>query len=591
MFLEHIDSPKDLRKLRPKDLSVLADETRAVLIDKLSNTGGHVASNLGVVELTVALHYVFDSPRDKIVWDVSHQCYPHKILTGRRQAYADPAHHRDVTGFTNPKESEHDFFTIGHTATSISLALGLAKGRDVCFRHENVVAVIGDGALSGGEAYEGLNTAGEYGGNLIIILNDNEQSVAENHGGLYRGLKALRDSEGTCGDNLFRALGLDYRYLGDGHDVEKLVRELTRVKDIDHPIVLHVRTVKGKGLPYAEADRENWHSGSPFFKESGVPKNGYPVYDTTVHDSLVDLLERDERAVVLTAGTPRAMGFVGEERALWEKRGRFVDVAIAEENATAMASGIAKAGGTAVFGVYAPFLQRAYDQISHDLCLNDNPATILVLLPGVFGMRSNTHLGLCDVQMLTHVPNLRYLCPATKEEYLQMFRYATTQREHPVAIRVPVKFVSGGEEDTTDYSLENRAQVVRRGKTAAIVAVGSLIPTALLAADAYREAFGEDVTVINPRFLSGVDEPLLSALEADHSLIVTLEDGELDGGYGQRIASFCGMSGMRVKNLGISKAFHSDFDPKTLLRENGISAERIFELLREERSNHKGELR
>ena len=584
MFLEHIDSPRDIHQLQKEDLPALVDETRAVLIDKLSNTGGHVASNLGVVELTVALHYVFDSPRDKIVWDVSHQCYPHKILTGRKQAYSDPAHYRDVTGFTNPKESEHDLFTIGHTATSISLALGLAKGRDVFGRHENVIAVIGDGALSGGEAYEGLNCAGEYGGNLIVILNDNEQSVAENHGGLYRGLKALRDSRGTCGDNLFRALGLDYRYLEDGHDVRKLTALFESVKDIDHPIVLHIHTVKGKGLPYAEADRENWHSGSPFFKESGIPKNGYPVYDTTVHDSLVDLLERDEHAVVLTAGTPRAMGFVDGERDAWERNGRFVDVAIAEENAMTMASGIAKAGGTAVFGVYAPFLQRAYDQTSHDVCLNNNPATILVLLPGVFGMRSNTHLGLCDIQMLTHIPNLVYLCPATKEEYLAMFRYATTQREHPVAIRVPPRFVSGGVEDTTDYSVMNRAQVIRSGRTAAIIAVGSLIPMALEAADAYRAAFGEDVTVISPRFLTGVDEPLLTSLRRDHALVVTLEDGELDGGYGQRIASFYGMNGIRVKNLGISKAFHSDFDPKTLLKENGISPEQILELLKEARS-------
>lgn len=584
MFLEHIDSPRDIHQLQKEDLPALVDETRAVLIDKLSNTGGHVASNLGVVELTVALHYVFDSPRDKIVWDVSHQCYPHKILTGRKQAYSDPAHYRDVTGFTNPKESEHDLFTIGHTATSISLALGLAKGRDVFGRHENVIAVIGDGALSGGEAYEGLNCAGEYGGNLIVILNDNEQSVAENHGGLYRGLKALRDSRGICGDNLFRALGLDYRYLEDGHDVRKLTALFESVKDIDHPIVLHIHTVKGKGLPYAEADKENWHSGSPFFKESGIPKNGYPVYDTTVHDSLVDLLKRDEHAVVLTAGTPRAMGFVDGERDAWERNGRFVDVAIAEENAMTMASGIAKAGGTAVFGVYAPFLQRAYDQTSHDVCLNNNPATILVLLPGVFGMRSNTHLGLCDIQMLTHIPNLVYLCPATKEEYLAMFRYATTQREHPVAIRVPPRFVSGGVEDTTDYSVMNRAQVIRSGRTAAIIAVGSLIPMALEAADAYRETFGEDVTVISPRFLTGVDEPLLTSLRRDHALVVTLEDGELDGGYGQRIASFYGMNGIRVKNLGISKAFHSDFDPKTLLKENGISPEQILELLKEARS-------
>lgn len=590
MYLEHVNSPKDIKKLRMEDLEVLAAETREALINKLSNTGGHVASNLGVVELTVALHYVFDSPRDKIVWDVSHQCYPHKILTGRKAAYLDPAHFRDVTGFTNPKESEHDLFTIGHTATSVSLALGLAKGRDVRGTHENVIAVIGDGSLSGGEAYEGLNYAGEYGKNLIVVLNDNEQSVAENHGGLYAGLRKLRESGGAHPDNLFKALGLDYRYLEAGHDTKQLALLFESVRDIDHPIVLHIHTVKGKGLAYAEADKENWHSGSPFFRETGVPKNGYPVYDTTVHDSLVDLIERDDKAVVLTAGTPRALGFVGSERDALEKQGRFVDVAIAEENAMAMASGIAKAGGTAVFGVYAPFLQRAYDQTSHDLCLNDNPATILVLLAGAFGMKSNTHLGLCDIQMLTHIPNLVYLCPATKEEYLQMFRYATSQKEHPIAIRVPVRFVESGMEDNTDYSVTNRAQVIRKGKTAAIIAVGSLIPMALRAADAYRAAYGEDITVISPRFLTGVDEPLLTSLIPDHSLVITLEDGELDGGYGQRIASFYGMSGMRVKNLGISRAFHTDFNADQLLAENGISLENLSALLKEARFfNIKGE--
>lgn len=581
MYLEHINGPEDVKKLQIDQLQDLADEVRQALIFKLSHTGGHVASNLGVVELTVALHYVFSSPRDKIVWDVSHQSYPHKILTGRRQAYTDPAHFREVTGFTNPNESIHDLFTIGHTATSVSLCLGLAKARDTFGGTENVVAIIGDGAMSGGEAYEALNFAGEYGKNLIVILNDNDQSVAENHGGLYRVLKELRETRGESPDNLFKGLGLEYRYLEDGHDVPKLVQLLQSVKDIDHPVVLHVHTVKGKGLPYTEQKKEEWHSGAPFNPEDGTPKNGYPVYDTTVYDSLVDLLRRDEHAVVLTAGTPRALGFVGEDRAAWEHTGRFVDVGIAEENAMAMASGIARYGGTAVFGVYAPFLQRTYDQLSHDLCLNDNPATILVLLPGAFGMKSNTHLGLCDIQMLSHVPNLQYLTPAYREEYQQMFRYATAQKDHPIAIRVPVRFISCGEADTTDYALTNRAKVMQRGRDAAIIATGSLIPMAMETARAYREATGRDITVINPVFLTGTDDDLLEALKSDHRLVITIEDGEAESGYGQKIAAWYGMSGMKVQVLGITKTFHSNFNAEELLDACGISVPRLLSLINE----------
>lgn len=578
-ILDTINGPEDIKKLSLDELPTLAEETRAALISKLSNTGGHVASNLGVVEMTVALHYVFSSPRDKIVWDVSHQCYPHKILTGRKDAYLDPAHYRDVTGFTNPLESEHDLFTIGHTATSIPLALGLAKGRDVHGGKENVIAIIGDGAMSGGEAYEGLNYAGEYGRNLIIILNDNEQSVAENHGGLYTKLKELRESGGACVDNVFRGLNLDYRYLEDGHDLLQLVALFESVRDIDHPIVLHIHTIKGKGLPYAEQDREEWHSGSPFRIADGVPKNGYPVYDTTVYDSLVDLLERDEHALVLTAGTPRALGFVGEARARWAATGRFVDVGIAEESAVAMASGIAAYGGTAVFGVYAPFLQRAYDQLSHDLCLNNNPATILVLLPGAYGMKSNTHLGLCDIQMLAHIPNMVYLTPAYKEEYQQMLRYATTQKKHPVAIRVPVRFIASGIPDNTDYSRLNKAHVLQKGSGAALIAVGSLIPKALDIAEEYRQTTGKQLTVINPRYLTGVDEELLDSLKADHSCVITLEDGEADSGYGSRIAAYYGAATMKVHTLGVSKAFHSNFNADVLLAENGISAQNIIALI------------
>lgn len=580
MYLERVGCPADLKSLRPDQLPDLCGEVRALLIQKLSETGGHVGSNLGVVELAVALHYVFESPKDKIVWDVSHQSYAHKILTGRRDAYADPSKYKEVNGFSDPRESVHDLFRIGHTSTSLPLALGLAKSRDTFGGTENIIAVTGDGALSGGEAFEGFDLAGEYGKNLIVVLNDNDQSVAENHGALYTKLRELRETDGLCPDNPFRALGFEYRYCGDGNDVNALVRLFSDVRGTDHPVLLHLRTVKGKGLPYAEQDRENWHSAGPFRISDGAPKNGPPRYDTTVHDSLAELLARDPHAVILTPGTPRALGFVGEERQKWEDAGRFLDVGIAEACAVTAAAGIARYGGTAVVGVYAPFLQRAYDQLSHDLCLNRAPATILVLLPGAYGMKSDTHLGLCDIPMLSHIPNLVYLSPATKDEYRRMLEYATTQKEHPTAIRVPVRFADGIPDDPQDYRVLNRARVLRRGSGTALIAVGSLIPVALATADAYRKETGTDLTVINPVFLTGTDDRLLDGLAGDHSLVITLEDGERDCGYGQKIASFYGASKMNVVNLGVSKAFHSDFSAEQLLAENGISAEQILDRIR-----------
>ena len=576
MYLETINSPADIKKLEVSRLQTLADETRAALINKLSKAGGHQGPNLGVVELTVAFHYVFDSPKDKIVFDVSHQCYPHKILTGRKEAYLDDAHFGDVTGYTNPNESEHDMFIVGHTSTSVSLALGLAKGRDLNGRSENIIALIGDGSLSGGEALEALDYAGEYDKNLIIIVNDNDQSIAENHGGLYKTLKNLRESNGTAEDNLFRAMGLDYRYLEDGHDTAKLVELFESVKDIDHPIVLHIHTIKGKGLPYAEKDRERWHAGGPFHIEDGSPVYPYQRGENVVFNCLKELLDTNENAVVLNAATPMSMGFVQGVREEYVSRGQFIDVGIAEENAVAMTSGIAKNGGTAVFGTFAPFFQRTYDQMSHDVCLNDSPATFLILIPGVYGMNSNTHIALCDIQMFAHIPNLIYLAPASNEEFAQMFRYATTQKKHPVAIRVVGNLKSTGVTDNTDYStLKNKVE--RSGSKAALIAVGGLVPMALEVADKVKEQTGTDITVINPRFVSGVDEELLISLQADHNLIITIEDGELMGGYGQNIAVFYGDSDMRVRCHGISKAFHTEFKADELLASHGISVDKLTE--------------
>lgn len=581
MYLEKINGPEDIKKLHLEELKVLADETRSALINKISKAGGHSGPNLGIVEVTVALHYVFNSPKDKIVFDVSHQCYPHKILTGRKEAFLEEKHFNDVSGYTNPLESKHDIFTIGHTSTSISLALGLAKGRDVNKSNENVIAIIGDGSLSGGEALEGLDYSGEYNKNLIIIANDNDQSIADNHGGLYKSLRELRETNGESTNNIFKSFGLDYRYLEDGHDIQKLVELFQSVKGINHPIVLHIHTIKGKGLPYAEANRENWHAGGPFNVEDGSPKYPFEGGEDVVADSIKNLMDKNPKAVVVNAATPMGLGMVKGVREEYEKRGQFIDVGIAEENAMAMISGISRNGGTAVFGTFAPFLQRTYDQLSHDLCLNDNPATILVLSPGVYGMNSNTHIALCDIQEFAHVPNLIYLAPASTEEYKKMFEFSTTQKEHPIAIRVPGNMVSSGIEDNTDYSKYNKNKVMQKGSKVALFAVGILVPMAMEIAKKVKEAIGLDITVVNPLFLTGLDEELLNDLKENHNLVITIEDGELMGGYGQNIASFYGDTNMKVKNYGISKAFHTDFEAEKLLDENGISANKISKVIKE----------
>lgn len=469
-------------------------------------------------------------------------------------------------------------FKIGHTSTSVSLALGLAKGRDLTGGTENIIAVIGDGSLSGSEALEALDYAGEYDKNLIIIVNDNDQSIAENHGGLYKTLRKLRENNGKAENNFFKSLGLEYHYLDDGHDTAKLVELFESVKGTDHPVVLHIHTIKGKGLKYAEENREAWHAGGPFNVEDGSPKYPQTPGDTTVFDSIKELLDNNSKAVVLNAGTPMGLGFTQNVRPPYVARGQFVDVGIAEENGVAMSAGIAKNGGTAVFGTFAPFLQRTYDQVSHDMCLNNAPATILLLSAGAYGMNSDTHIALCDIQMFAHIPNLIYLAPSTRSEFKNMFKFATSQKQHPVGIRIPVVFSDNDNGDDTDYSIYNKNKVVKKGEKVAVFAVGKLIDIAVDAAKKIKEEKDVDITVINPLFLSGLDEELLNSLKENHKLVITLEDGELFGGYGQNIASFYGTDGIAVKNFGISKKFHTDFVAEELLKENGISVDNIVNL-------------
>ena len=579
MYLENINGPSDVKKLDIGHLNILADEVRHFLIEKLSNHGGHVGPNLGMVEASVALHYVFNSPVDKFVFDVSHQSYAHKILTGRKQAFMEPGHYDDVTGYSEPTESAHDHFVIGHTSTSVSLACGLAKGRDLAGGRENIIAVIGDGSLSGGEAFEGLNVAGsELRSNFIIIVNDNQMSIAENHGGLYRNLQLLRETGGKAENNLFRALGLDYLYVPDGNDIASLITAFEKVKDSDHPVVVHINTLKGKGLRYAEENKEKWHYGAPFDIETGEAKfksEGEDYSDLTAR-YLLEKMPSHPQLVAITSGTPTVFGFTEERR---KQAGRqFLDVGIAEETAVAMASGIARRGGKPVWGVYSTFIQRTYDQLSQDLCINDNPALMLVFWGGIESMNDVTHTCFYDITLLANIPNLIYLAPSCREEYFAMLDWAIAYREHPVAIRVPVNGVisrSGVRTEAVDWSAP-KYEITRKGSRVAVLGLGSYYQKAEEVCDLLEER-GVEATLINPRIITSLDSGTLEALKKDHELVVTLEDGQVDGGWGEKIARYYADSEMKVLVRGQRKRFEDHYAVEELLRENRLTAQQIAE--------------
>lgn len=575
MILEKITDAKDLKQLNRAQLHTLVDEARTALLNKISQHGGHNGPNLGVVEMTVALHRVFNSPVDKLVFDISHQTYIHKMLTGRAQAFLDPAHFDDVSGYTNPKESEHDLFTVGHTSTSLALANGIAVARDLKQENYNVVALFGDGSLSGGLAFEGLNNIAEQNSNIIVIVNDNDQSIADNFGGLYRNLKALRESNGQAKDNFFQSLGFEYHCLDEGNDLDALIDLFESVKDVDHPVLLHVHTVKGKGFKFAEENREKFHAGGPFSLETGeyVKRGtGAKTYSNLTTEFLWDKMQKDKTVVAVNAGTPMML-FNPEQRKQLGKQ--FIDVGIAEQQAATMIAGLAKNGAKPVWVVNSTFMQRSYDQVSHDLALNDLPGTILVYNASVNGMNDESHLGIFDIPFLSHIPNLVYLAPTNQEEYLAMLDWSLEQTIHPVAIRVPVgPLRSTGKADTTDYNQLYQNEVVQAGSKVAVMGVGNFFG---LAEEVIAALAKENIqaTLINPKFISGVDETLLTELTNNHQLVVTLEDGITDGGYGQTVASFLGNTDVKVQNYGLDKAFHDRYVASELLAENGITVENI----------------
>ena len=575
MYLETITSPADIKGYGAAERKALAEEMRGALLKRASVHGGHFGPDFGIIETIIALHTVFDSPTDKIVYDVSHQCYPHKMLTGRVEAYIDEDKYDEVSGYTNPEESPHDFFNVGHTSTSISLASGLAKARDLTGRRENVIALIGDGSLSGGEALEGLNVVGEMNTNFIIVFNDNGHSIAENHGGMYRAFKALRESGGKEGDNLFRAMGLDYRYVAHGNNCEALIAAFSAVKDMAQPVVVHIVTQKGKGYKFAEEDPETWHYRSAFDIETGALKHPYTdPYQEVTKDFLKEQAQTNPKFVFLAAGTMGGIVLSPTDRA--ELGRHYVDVGIAEEHAVAMASGLARGGARPIFGTYSTFFQRVYDQMAQDVAVNSSPAVFLSVGASLYYMNDVTHLGFFDIPIFANIPNLVFLAPASLDEYAAVLRWSVAQTAHPVMIRMPV----GGYEESpyavrTDYSDLNKYQIVQEGTEVALIGVGNFAALASAAA-AQLEAEGIHATVVNPIFLSGLDTVLLERLKEKHSLILTLEDGILDGGFGQKIAAYYGMNAhIRVRCCGLSKEFHDRYSASELAREYHLTAEQI----------------
>ena len=574
--LDKVNSPEDVKKLSISEMNKLADEIRHYIMKKVNTTGGHLGPNLGMVEATIALHYVFNSPVDKIVFDVSHQCYPHKFLTGRKEGFTDPEKYQTYTGYTAPEESAHDWFKVGHTATSVSLACGLAKARDLNGGKENVVAIIGDGSLSGGEAYEGLNNAAVLGSNIIIIVNDNDMSIAENHGGLYQNLKLLRDTKGQAECNFFKSLGFDYYYIDEGHDIEKLISVFNEVKDLNRPVLVHMHTIKGKGLDAAEHNKEHYHWILPGeLNPDYTPAKCGEDYASLTTSYILKKAEQGSPIIAISPATPGVSGFTPEFR---QKAGiHYTDVGIAEEHAVAFASGIAKNGGKPVLAMMSSFVQRTYDQLSQDLALNSNPATLLIFWGGISGADA-THLTSFDIPLISNIPNMVYLAPTCREEYLRMLDWSVEQDKYPVAIRVPFgEAKSRGEEDNTDYSMLNKYKIEEAGSKVAIIALGTFFGLGELVKTALKEKMGIDATLINPRFITGVDEEMLESLKGNHDIVITLEDGVLDGGFGEKISRYYGSSDMKVLNFGAKKEFTDRIPLETLYQKYHLTPDLILE--------------
>jgi len=575
-MLEKINTPEDLKKLSIDEMKILAEDIRSGIINRVNTIGGHLGPDLGIVEATIAMHYVFNSPQDKFVFDISHQCYPHKMLTGRKQGFTNPLEHPEISGYSNPQESEHDHFVIGHTSTSVSLATGLAKARDLKGETSNIIALIGDGSLSGGEAFEGFNNAAVLNSNFIIVVNDNEMSIAENQGGLYKNLAELRTSNGKSANNIFTAMGFEYLYIEEGNNIEKLIDVFKQVKDTTKPTVVHIHTLKGKGFEPAETNKEAFHWTVPGFLNPSEQNTACTeTYTSITTDYFLKKKLEDNTLVVISPATPGATGFTKEFR---NKMGEnYTDVGIAEEHAVAYASGLATNGAKPVLTVLSSFIQRAYDQLSQDLALNNSPATILVCWGGISGA-DMTHLQTFDIPLICNIPNIVYLAPTNKQEYLAMLDWSIEQTKYPVAIRMPnINLISTGIKDTTNYSILNKYELVELGNSVAILGLGNFFELAKTVKEELKNKLNINATLINPKFITGIDEDLLNKLKENHKVIITLEDGVLDGGFGEKISRFYGPTEMKVLNYGGNKEFTDRISLDELFKRYRLTKEQITE--------------
>lgn len=576
-ILKTINGPTDLKKLERSKFPELGREIRQAILNRVSKIGGHVGPNLGIVELAIALHYVFESPKDKIIWDVSHQSYPHKILTGRKAAFIDNARFGECTGYTAPEESEHDIFTVGHTSTSVSLAYGLARARDALGGKENIIAVIGDGSLSGGEAFEGLDNAAELGSNFIVIINDNEMSIAKNHGGIYKNLARLRASNGTAADNYFKAIGFDYIYVEEGNNAEKLIEVLQQAKDTPKPLVIHIHTLKGCGYQPATENKERFHWTIPFDLTSGQnkPTDGGESYGSIIADYLDKKAAEDKKIMVINAATPGALCLQDYREKHPEQ---YLDVGIAEEHAIASTSAMAHGGLKPIALFFGGFIQRAYDQVSQDLCLNKSPAVLVIEGTGI-SSADITHLAIFDIPLLSNIPNLVCLAPSNKEETLRMLDWALAQTDFPVAIRTPWQAPADLQyKPQADIKL-GKFEITKRGEKIAIFGLGSFLDLAEKTAAALEQQ-GINATIINPRFSSLLDKEMLEEISRSHDTVITLEDGCTAGGFGEKIARFFAQKGIKTYCFGADKEFTNLVPTDELYRRYNLTPEAILKKIK-----------
>lgn len=610
MVLDKIRKENDIKKLDEEQLKELADEIRQFLIEKISRTGGHLASNLGVVELTMALHLTLNFPEDKLIWDVGHQSYTHKLLTGRKDGFDDLRKYGGMSGFPKRKESPCDAFDTGHSSTSISAGLGYVAARELLGEEHSVVSVIGDGSLTGGMAYEALNNASRLKSNFIIVLNDNNMSISENVGGMSKYLNGLRTAQAYTElkkgveDTLKRIPGrgdrivsqirktksgikqlfvpgmffedMDITYLGpvDGHDIRKLVKVLREAKRVDHAVLVHVITKKGKGYAPAEENPAKFHGLGPFDIETGEPKEagGPDSYTQVFSKVLLDIAKRDEKVAAITAAMADGTGLAAFAKRFPQ---RFFDVGIAEEHAMTFAAGLAAGGMKPVFAVYSSFLQRAYDQALHDVCLQDLPVVIAVDRAGLVGSDGETHQGVFDLSFLTTIPNMTVISPKNRWEMADMLRFAMDFR-HPVAIRYPRGAAYEGMRQFRAPIEYGKSEVIYEEEDIAIIFVGHM---AELAESVRRslKATGYNCSLINARFVKPLDEKLLEELAKDHELFVTIEENVITGGFGEQVMDYVSRAALdvQVRNIGISDEYVEHGNVEVLRKEVGLDRDTI----------------